>query len=117
MAESSQTLTTISPGQEYQTLLAVSAAIVSHRDLGELFHELASLLHQMVRFDYLGLVLHDAATNAMRPHVLEPPEATPRPPDQVFPIEEHPAGLVWQTQQAMILFDLAAETRWPPFVE
>ena len=54
----------LSPGQEYRTLLAVSEAIISHRDLRELFHELAGRLHQMVRFDYLGLVLHDPASQA-----------------------------------------------------
>jgi hypothetical protein len=30
--------------QQYRTLLAVSEAIVSHRDLGALFHELAGRL-------------------------------------------------------------------------
>jgi hypothetical protein len=43
-------------------LLAVSEAIVSHRDLSALFHELASRLHQVVRFDYLALFLHYATS-------------------------------------------------------
>ncbi len=43
----------LSARQQYQTLLAVSAAIVAHRDLGALFHELADRLHQVVRFDLL----------------------------------------------------------------
>ena len=63
-------------GDRYQALLAVSAAIVSHRDLSALFHDLAGRLQQVVRFDYLTLVLHEAATNTMRLHVLEPPEPT-----------------------------------------
>ena len=46
-------------------------AIASHRDLPALFHELAGRLEQVVRFDYLSLVLHDPATNTMRLHVLE----------------------------------------------
>ncbi len=54
---------------KYQALLAVSEAIVSHRDLPAVFHELAGRLHQVVRFDYLGLALHDATNNTMRPHV------------------------------------------------
>ena len=40
----------------YRALLAVSGAIVSHGDLPALFHELAGLLHQVVRFDYLALL-------------------------------------------------------------
>ena len=64
-------------GDRYRALLAVSEAIVSHRDLPALFHELAGRLHQVVRFDYLALVLHEAATNTMRLHVLEPAEPIP----------------------------------------
>ena len=40
--------------EPHRALLAVSEAIVSHRDLSALFHELASRLHEAVRFDYLG---------------------------------------------------------------
>ena len=67
-------------GEPYRALLAVSEAIASHRDLPALFHELAGRLHQVVRFDYLALVLHEAATNTMRLHVLETSEPAPLPP-------------------------------------
>ncbi|HEV3167938.1 MAG TPA: hypothetical protein VGZ22_28310, partial [Isosphaeraceae bacterium] len=55
-----------STDHKYQALLAVSEAIVSHRELSALFHELAGQLHHVVRFDYLALVLHEAASNTMR---------------------------------------------------
>ena len=103
-------------GEPYRALLAVSEAIVSHRDLSALFHELAGRLHQVVRFDYLGLVLHEAASHTMRLHILEAREPTPRPWVE-FPIGELPEGLVWQTQQPLILPDVAEETRWPRFME
>jgi hypothetical protein len=69
-------------GQQYLALLAVSEAIVSHRDLSTLFHELASRLRQVANFDYLSLVLHEAASNTMRLHVasrraLGPPRQRP----------------------------------------
>lgn len=99
----------------YQALLAVSAAIVAHRDLCALFHELAGRLQQVVRFDYLTLVLHDAATNTMRMHVLEPPE--PTAPEMVLPPDDDPAGLVWQTQQPLITSSLAELRRWPRLLE
>ena len=67
------------PATAYRALLAVSEAIVSHRDLSALFHELAGRLHQVVRFDYLGLFLHEAASNTLRLHVLEPAEPTASP--------------------------------------
>jgi hypothetical protein len=60
----------LSACEQYQTLLAVSEAIVSHRDLVTLFHDLAGRLHLVVRFDYLACTLHDATSNTMRPHVL-----------------------------------------------
>ena len=65
-----------SADQRYRALLAVSEAIVSHRDLSALFHELACRLHQVVRFDYLPLCLHEATSNTMRVHVLEVTRAT-----------------------------------------
>ena len=104
-------------GEPYRALLAVSEAIVAHRDLPALFHELAGRLHQVVRFDYLALVLHEAATNTMRLHVLETSEPTPHPPVIVLPVEDDPAGLVWQTQQPLIISNVAEERRWPRFLE
>jgi hypothetical protein len=80
----------------YRALLAVSEAIVSHRDLSALFHELAGRLHQVVHFDYLALILHEAASHAMRLHILEAAEPTPQPWVE-FPVAESPAGLVWQS--------------------
>jgi formate hydrogenlyase transcriptional activator len=95
----------------YQALLAVSAAIVSHHTLPALFHELADRLQRVVCFDYLTLVLHEAATNAMRMHILEPPEPTESA--IVLPPEEDPAGLVWQTQQPLITSTVDELKRWP----
>ena len=99
----------------YRALLAVSAAIVSHRDLSALFHDLGGRLQQVVRFDYLSLVLHEAATNTMRMHVLEPSE--PAFTAIVLPPEDDPAGLVWQTQQPLIISSVAELRRWPRLLE
>jgi hypothetical protein len=64
---SRQMLTT---NQQYRTLLAVAEAIVSHRDLGTLFHELAGRLHLVVRFDYLACTLHWKPRNPFRSRLL-----------------------------------------------
>ena len=66
-------------GEPYRALLAVSEAIVSHRDLSALFHELAGRLHQVVRFDYLGLVLHEAASHDHAPARPGGPRTQPAP--------------------------------------
>jgi formate hydrogenlyase transcriptional activator len=103
--------------QQYQILLAVSQAIVSRRDLYALFHELAAHLHQVARFDFLSLVLHDATNNTMRMHVLETAEAMPSGTVLILPPEDDPAGLVWQTQQPLVTSRVAELTRWPRLLE
>ena len=82
-----------------------------------LFHELAGRLEQVVRFDSLSLVLHEAATDTMRLHVLETGE--PVPPRLVIVLrpEDDPAGLVWQTQQPLITSNVAELRRWPRLLE
>ena len=107
----------LSAGQQYRTLLAVSEAIVSHRDLATLFHDLAGRLHLVVRFDYLACSLHDATSNTMRPHVLETTEPIPDPAPRPSSVEEDPAGIVLQTQHPLIVSNVAEESRWPQFPE
>src|SRR5262249_49274848 len=97
--------------RRYRTLLAVPEAILSHRDLHALFHDLAERLRRVVQFDNLILVLHDNANNTMRRHILEP--STPIDAPLTLPVEEGPSGSVWQIQQPLIIPNLAEETRWP----
>jgi formate hydrogenlyase transcriptional activator len=102
---------------QYRALLAVSQAIVSHRDLAALFHELADRLHQVARFDFLALVLHDAASNTMRLHVLDTVEPVPPGTVIVLPPEDDPAGLVWQTQWPLVTSCVAELRRWPRLLD
>jgi formate hydrogenlyase transcriptional activator len=103
-------------GPQYLVLLAVSKAIVAHRDLPSLFEDLAGRLRQLVRFEYLVLVLHDAATNTMRLRVAGAVEPTPTP-EIILPLGEDPAGLVWQTQKPLILANESDLARWPRLLE
>src|SRR5438093_3880336 len=97
---------------QYRTLLAVAQAITSHRDLEALFHELAGRLHEVVRFDYLILVLHDPAHSAMRVHILETTEPKRQLPGLVA-MDEAPSGLVWRSQQPLVIADVEKDGRWP----
>ena len=99
-----------SPEAQHQALLEVAEAISQHRDLGELFHELAERLHRVVQFDYLNLILHDAARNVMRLHILESEMPRKTRLGTEFQVGETPSGWVWETQQAFILDDLGKET-------
>src|SRR5438132_10949090 len=103
--------------QQYRTLLAVAEAIISHRDLQALFHDLAGRLRQVVRFDYLILVLHDPANNTMRRHIMETSEPWRVEGLGAIPVEEAPAGWVGQTQQPLTLPRQSTETAWPRLVQ
>jgi formate hydrogenlyase transcriptional activator len=110
-------LANASPEAQHQALLEVAEAIAQHRDLGELFHELAARLHRVVEFDYLSLTLHDAARGVMRLHILEAEGPRKIRPGAEFPIGETPSGWVWETQQSFILDDISKETRFPALLQ
>ena len=97
-------------------LLEVSESIASHRDLNELFRDLAKRLPRIVPFDYINLVLHDGARNTMRLHLLAVPDDSTFKAGMEFPIEESPGGLVWKTQQPLIVNDIAREDRFRDLV-
>ena len=101
--------------RQLEALLEVSEAIAHQRDLPALFHELANRLHSVVDFDFLTLLLYDASKNVVRLHVLEAREARETPHDAEYPISEHPAGQVWQTQHPYVVPDAMADERFPTF--
>src|SRR5262249_50635959 len=96
---------------QLRTLLEVAEAIVTHRDLPALMHDLAGRLHRVVRFDYLGLILSDCATGTLCLHVLDSSEPVPMPPETAIPPQAYPDWWVWQNQQSWICSDLDKETR------
>jgi len=100
---------------QYQALLGISEAIAVHRDLSELFHDLAQRLPRVVPFDFINLVLHDSMREVMRLHMLVAPETSTIRPGLETPIDESPAGLVWKSQQPLMVDvqDAAAESRFP----
>ncbi len=108
---------TTSNDDPHRALLAVSEAIVAHRDLQALFHDLAGRLKQVVSFDFVSVVLHEPADKTMRLHVLETSEEVPPGKVIVLSVEEDPAGLVLQSQQSLIVASQNELTRWPRLLE
>src|SRR5688572_25523673 len=107
---------TVEQGDErdrLRLLLEVSESIASHRDLNELFYDLAQRLPRIVPFDYINLVLHDPARNVMRLHLLAVPTDSTIKPGMETPVDESPGGLVWKTQRPLVVNDLALEDRFP----
>ena len=86
--------TTSATCQQYQTLLAVGEAIVAHREMKPLLHDLADRLREVVRFDGIVLVRYDAQNNLLHRHVFDHAEPLPAEPPMVFAFEDDPGGLV-----------------------
>ncbi|WP_447600347.1 sigma 54-interacting transcriptional regulator [Nitrospira sp. Nam80] len=97
----------------YCILLEVSEAIAAHRDLHELFRDLAQRLPQVVDVNFVALSLHDADRQVMKLHTLQANVPADIVGGHEEPIDETPTGLVWQTQQPVIIRDIAEECRWP----
>lgn len=94
-------------------LLEVSESIASHRDLGELFHDLAQRLPQIVPFDYINVVLHDPERDVMRLCFLATSQPSTISPGLELPVDESPGGLVWKTQEPLTVNDVQQERRFP----
>jgi len=99
--------------ERYQALLEVAEAISAHRDLHELFRDLAQRLPRVVHVNFVALSLHDPVRNTMRLHAIQANVPADLVGGHEGPVEESPAGLVWQTQEPIIVPDLAEERRWP----
>jgi formate hydrogenlyase transcriptional activator len=103
--------------RQLEALLEVAESIAQHRDLAALFHDLAERLHCVVDFDFLTLVLHDPDRNVMRLHILETRLPTPVKTGSESPVEGHPSGWVWQSQQAFVVTDTEEDHRFPDFLQ
>src|SRR5437867_11585749 len=102
--------------RQLEALLEVREAIGRRTDHPALFHDLAGRLHSVIEFDFLPLVLHDPVRNVMRLHILESRVPTEKVTGMESPIEGHPSGWVWQTQQPLVINDVDEETRFPDFM-
>jgi formate hydrogenlyase transcriptional activator len=102
--------------ERYQALLEVAQAISVHRDLHALFRDLAQRLPRVVQVNFIVLTLHDSERNSIRVHTIQANVPADLIGGHEDPIEESPAGLVWQTQEPILIPDLAEERRWPKVV-
>jgi formate hydrogenlyase transcriptional activator len=103
--------------QQLEALLEVSEAISQQRDLPALFHDLAERLHSVVDFDFLTLTLYDPARNVMRLHILETRVPHEKHAGSETPVDGHPSGWVWQSQESFVVADTAEEERYPQFMQ
>lgn len=97
---------------QYQALLEISEAIASHRELDQLFQDLAPRLHHVVQFDFANLILYEPTRQGMKSHVLEMPDPVYTCPAGECPMEI-PGGWVRETQKPWVISDMASESRFP----
>ena len=98
--------------ERYQALLEVAEAISAHRDLHELFRDLARRLPRVVQVNFVSLSLHDPAGNRMRLQTIQANVPADLVGGHEEPLDETPAGLVWQFQQPVLVPNLTEEARW-----
>ena len=100
----------------YQALLEISEAIASHRELDQLFRDLAPRLHRVVEFDFANLILYEPTRKSMRSHVLETPETAYACPPGECPMETV-GGWVRDTQNPWIVSDVMHDKQFPNVAE
>lgn len=99
--------------ERYRSLLEVTEAIALHRDLHELFRDLAQRLPQVVSVHFVGLSLYNAERNTVRLHTLQANVPAEIIGGHESSLENSPAGFVWNQQDALIVHDVNEEDRWP----
>jgi formate hydrogenlyase transcriptional activator len=99
--------------RQYLTLHELSKAIASHRNLSDLFHELAANLHHIFEFQSISVMMHDESQDVMRLHILESSEPAFQQAPSEIPIDGSITGWVWRNQQPVVVSDVDEETRFP----
>ena len=104
-----------SSSEIYEAVLTLSRSIAGHSDLQSLLSGVAESLRRIVRYDHVGLILHDPTGNTMQGYIQNAP-GNPVIRTLRLPVDQDPAGWVWLNQQHLVISPLQSETRWPEFV-
>ena len=96
--------------------MEISEAIASHRELDQLFRDLAPRLHRVVEFDFANLILYEPTRKSMRSHVLETPETAYACPPGECPMETV-GGWVRDTQNPWIVSNVIHDKQFPNVAE
>jgi formate hydrogenlyase transcriptional activator len=100
-------------GDQLRLLIEVSEAIATHRDLTTLFRDLAKRLPAIVPFEFIALFLHDPAKSVMRVEMLGNAVADSIPPGLEIPVAQSFSGLVFTTQQPVVVATREEAARFP----
>src|SRR6202047_3375479 len=107
----------LSAAARFESLVAVSHAIGTHRDPQDLFSSLVRELHRVVRFDYIGVYIRDEKSNTFHRHSIDAETEAAIPPDPELVMEESDAWWVYQNQEPLITSLEAVDARCSKFQE
>ncbi len=103
--------------ERHRALLEVAEAISVHCDLHKLFRDLVQRLPRVVHVNFASLSLHDPTRNHIRLQTIQANVPAEFAGGHEEPLDETPAGLVFLTQQPILVPNLADEHRWPKVVQ
>jgi formate hydrogenlyase transcriptional activator len=98
--------------QRYEALLEMADLVVHYHSLPELFAVMAGRLRQVAAADAAHFALYDPVKNVMRDYFWEKSALSVAGAERL--VEDSPPGWAWQTQQSLVIPDLAADTRFSP---
>ena len=107
----------VSQATRYEALRRASDVIASQADLNGVLENLARFLPSVVKFEFLGVVLHDAQRQVFRLHALE---GSVSPKSQVgteIPESESSVRVVLEDQKPIIINDTKKEAKFADLVE
>jgi formate hydrogenlyase transcriptional activator len=107
----------LSAALRYESLVGVSNAIGTHRDPKDLFSALVRELHRVVRFDYVGVFIHDEKSNTFQQHCVDVETEAVVPPDPELAMEESDAWWVYQNQEPLVTSLATHDVRLSKFQE
>jgi formate hydrogenlyase transcriptional activator len=96
--------------QRYEALLEMADLVVHHHDLPELFAAMAERLRHIAAADAAHIALYDPIKNVMRGHFWEKSALSGAEAERG--VDDSPSGWAWQNQQALVIPDLSADSRF-----
>jgi formate hydrogenlyase transcriptional activator len=100
----------------YEALRQVSGVIASQADLNGVLENLAHFLPSVVSFEFLGVVLHDAARQVFQLLAFETQLSYDSEVGREIPAAESSAMILLEEQKPIILNDIEKETRFTDLV-
>ena len=103
--------------RQLEALLEVAESIAQHRDLAALFHDLAERLHCCRGTSISSrLCFMTPSATSCACTFLETRLPTPAKTGSETPMDGHPSGWVWQSQQPFVVSDTEEDHRFPDFL-